>query len=310
VKHRVGIVSNPKSRANRGGIDAFFRRAEKLGVHATPRTEHELAEVLQHFAREGVDLLVVNGGDGTLREVLTALPGAYGDSPPEIALLSAGKINLAARNVGSPGHGPAALELLLSAAEEGRLRRSERPVLEVSWPGEPERGKVRGFLFGAGAFAEGNRMAEAHVHRSGIHGAAAVAVTTALMLLNTHAMRAGVKMRVSPDGGALRGEQQFLMLATTLDRLVLRLWPFWGEGDSPIRWFAAPAHPKRLLAALYAVARRRAGGWMEDAGYRSGRAGQIHLALDAPFVIDGERFWPGRQGILLSAPDRITFVAP
>jgi hypothetical protein len=312
---RVGIISNPLSRANRAGLEGLAARAAPRHLHAAPRSHEELEETLGAFAREGVELLVVNGGDGTLREVLTALPRAFGATPPEIALLAAGKINLAARDVGSAGRGPDALDRLLRAAEDGTLRRAERPVIEIGWPGEPER-RVRGFLFGAGAFAEGNRIAEAHVHRRGIHDAAAVAVTTALMLARScfsgfgREVMADAPMRVAPDGQALAGERQFLMLATTLNRLVLGLWPFWGEGMGAIRWLTAAAPPKRLGAALWAVARRRPGGWMEQAGYSSGRAAQIHVELDRPFVLDGESFAPGKEGILLSAPDRIAFVAP
>ncbi len=312
---RVGVISNPLSRANRMGVEAVAARAARLR-HAAPGSREQLDEALRSFALDGVDLLVVNGGDGTLREVLTALPRAYGAAPPEIALLSAGKINLAARDVGSTGHGPDALDRLMEAVEAGVLRRSVRPVIQIGWPGEPGR-IVRGLLFGAGAFAEGNRLAEAHVHRRGIHDAAAVAVTTAVLLARAYlgrsgsALRTGAQMEIAPDGEALAPKRQLLMLATTLDRLLLGLWPFWGEGGpGAIRWMTAPAPPRRLAAAFLAVARRRAGGWMEQAGYSSGRAAQIHVALDRPFVLDGETFSAGPDGILLSAPDRIAFVAP
>ncbi|MCW0210947.1 MAG: diacylglycerol kinase family protein [Achromobacter sp.] len=312
---RVGLIVNPRSRHNRSGD--FRRRAAAFAdlPQAEPRTTTELTEVLTDFRRRGVRVVAVSGGDGTLREVLTALPAAYGGEAPDIALLPAGKTDLAARVVGRAGQGAAGLRRLLDAARRGALTRVEWPVLEIAWRDAPER-RVRGFLFGAAGFTTGTRIANSHVHRAGFYNATAVALSIAATAAATlfgsrrHALLEGEEMIVGVDGAPRRGGRHFLTMATTLDRLVLGLTPFWGEGDKPVRWLDVPAKPPRLMAALLPTLRGRPRPWMIDAGYASGRADEMVVETAQPFVVDGELFEPGARGIRLSARQRVGFVTP
>ncbi|MBB5694073.1 diacylglycerol kinase family protein [Muricoccus pecuniae] len=310
---RIGVISNPRSRALREGRFALGAAAASM-PRAAPESREALVEALAGFAAEEVDLVAVQGGDGTLREVLTALPAAYGERPPAIAVLATGKTNLAARVLGSAGPGEAALARLRDAALRGSLRRRLLPVLEVARPGT-EAAPLRGLLFGAGAFTEAKLLAERSLHRRGVHDRLAVLLAlggTALRSLGGrgHPLREGAPMGISADGAAMREGRRFLLLATPLDRLMLGLWPFWGEGEGPLRWLEVDAPPSRLPAALLAAFRGRPWRWMPGAGYRSGRAERIALRLEAPFVLDGEVFKPGPEGLLLSAPGRVAFVAP
>lgn len=316
---RVGVIVNPFSRHNRAGgfhpAAAGFRDLP----HARPATPAELRDTLAEFRRCEVRVVAISGGDGTLREVLTALPLAYGGEEPDIALLPAGKINLAARVVSHAGvrfgDGPTALRRLLDAARGRTLARVEWPVLEIGWRDEPER-RLRGFLFGAAGFAAGTRLAYSHVHRAGVNDAAAVALSIAATTASTlfgrqgRALLAGEEMSVAVDGGAVGGGRRFLTLATTFDRLVLGLTPFWEAGEGAIRWLDIAAPPRRLAAALLPVLRGRPRPWMPAAGYASGRARELDIGLAHPFVVDGELFEPGPGGIRLSADRRVGFVQP
>jgi hypothetical protein len=311
---RLGIISNPLSRAGRTDRASFGAAAAGL-PHAEPASRVELRGALRDFAARDVDLLAVQGGDGTLRELLTALPIAGFEHPPAITMLSAGKTNLAARVMGSAGMGEAGLRRLLDAAERGTLQRRALPVLEVSRPGLADEPPLRGVLLGAAAFTEGNRLAEARLHRRGVHDAAAVALALAGIALKAgldrgHALRAGVPMTVAPDDHPTREGRRFLLLATTLDRLMLGLRPFWGEGRGAVRWLDVLAPPRRLAAAFWAGARGRPRPWMRSAGYHSGRSERLRVAMHNPFVLDGEVFEPGPEGLLLSASDRVAFVSP
>ena len=317
MTRRPGIISNPLSRAGRDTRAGFGTAAGGL-PRAEPASRDELRDALRNFAAREVDLLAVQGGDGTLREVLTALPSAgFDGNPPEIAVLAAGKTNLAARVLGSAGMGEAALRRLLDAAGRGMLKRRPLPVLEVSRPGldEDDAPPLRGVLFGAAAFTEGKKLADSRLHRRGVHDGAAVALAFAGIALRAgldrgHALRAGVPMAVAPDDRPAREGRRFLLLATTLDRLMLGLRPFWGDGRGAVRWLDVLAPPRRLAAALWAGARGRPRPWMQAAGYCSGRAERLRVGLDGPFVLDGEVFEPGPQGLLLSAPAQVTFVSP
>jgi len=313
---RVGLIINPYSRHNRAGA---FRRAVMAEGDALPwaepRTTDDLAEALAAFRRQGVRVVAVSGGDGTLREVLTALPAAYGDDTPDIALMPAGKTNLAARVVGSTRRDLRGLRRLGDAARDGTLTRTTWPLLEVTWANQPER-CLRGFLFGTGAFTEGTRIAARHIQGAGVHNALSVALSIAatagatLFGRRRRALLAGMDMRVTVDDTPARAGRHFVTLATTLDRLVLGLTPFWGDGPRPLRWLDVPAPPARLLAALIPTLRGRPRPWMLGAGYASGRADRLHLETGQPFVVDGEVFEPGPGGIVVSTTSPVGFVAP
>ena len=283
-------------------------------VFAEPDSPAALLEALRHFADSRVELVVISGGDGTLRDVLTALPSAYPDGLPDLALLAAGNTNLAARALGIAGSGPKGLQRLLDAARQGRLRRTPCRFLEVSWVGQPERNPVRGFFFGAAAFADGKRLADAEIHSRNFHKGLAVGLAATTMVLrilfgDVGGLRGGTPMRIGVDGGTPHEGRRFLLLATTLDRLMLGIWPFWGKGAGAIKWLDIEAPPRQLMAALLAMAAGRAWPWMAGKGYRSGRAGQLRILLEQPFVLDGEFFDTGHDGILLTSPGSVTMVS-
>jgi hypothetical protein len=308
---RIGIIVNRRSHAgerSRAGLDAMQASDPDLSV-AAPCDRAALQEALRRFAAEGVGLLVVSGGDGTVRDVLSALSDAYPGTWPDLAILPAGNTNLAARALGSAGTGAGALARLLAAARSGRLRYRSCPVLQVSWIGQPERPVLRGFLLGAAAMVDAKRLADAEVHRRGLHRGLAVLTTIALTAVRALAgkgrLRGGTTMRIGLDDGPPVEGNRFLLLATTLDRLLFGLWPFWGKGTGAIHLLDIDAPARRLMAALFAVWLWRPRPWMLQEGYRSARAGRIRLQLEQPFVLDGDQFDPGPDGVLLSAPASI-----
>ena len=65
----VGIVRNPRSHRNKGHASELADCANIL--IETPRSHAALRETLAGFAERGIDYLAVDGGDGTVRDVLT-----------------------------------------------------------------------------------------------------------------------------------------------------------------------------------------------------------------------------------------------
>ncbi|RKJ98015.1 diacylglycerol kinase family protein, partial [Teichococcus wenyumeiae] len=116
---RIGIISNPRSSSHRAGQAGLAEAAARL-PHAAPESREALRAALAGFAADGVEVLAVHGGDGTLREVLSALPQAWAGPMPAIAPLPAGRTNLAAHTLGYPAAGrredPTDLRRLLAAA--------------------------------------------------------------------------------------------------------------------------------------------------------------------------------------------------
>lgn len=313
---RTGLVRNPLSRRNRKSGAAADLAGEDVLV-AAPDSIEGLTEALADFARREVGLVIVDGGDGTVREVLTALPRAYGDALPRLAVLSSGTTNLIAADVGAGRADPGTIRNLAEAMRTGGADAlvQRRSTLQVSWP-EDDHPPVHGMFLGAAAFTRATDISVRLVRQGKVDESAGIAATLMSALAQTFAgperklWMEGNAIAVAADGAPGPSGRRFVFLASTLEKLVLGLWPFWGEGQG-VRYLDVVAPPKRLVAALPAVMRGKPRPWMEPAGYRSGSACRIELTLRDPFVVDGEVFEPGPSGRVLLTPGMaVEFVVP
>jgi hypothetical protein len=299
---RVGVVTNPGSRRNRtrlGGIRSVLERYPET-LHAEAVAIGDLEGILCEFARREVDLVVVNGGDGTVHATLTELcNGAAYRELPAIAVLATGMTNLIALDVGLAGRPEAALARLLDQVGSGaELTKLRRPLLSLSTGGN--RPPLHGMFFGTAAFHQAVRMARNEVHPTGARGSLAFAMSLALAIWRSLVGRGdrqgpmfqGQDMTVELDGVRQSNERYFLVLATTLRRLIFGLMPFWGDGAGQIRYTSIAFPPVRLARALLPVLRGRPRPWMAERGYLSRAVDAIAIATRDPLVIDGEFVQP------------------
>lgn len=141
---RVGVIYNPRSHRNQG---ADFDCGISPHVHiAQPGDRSQLPSALAELAEREIDLLVINGGDGTVRDVLTCGAGIFGDHWPAIAVLPKGKTNALTVDLGVPTDWT--LQNAIDAMEQGN-RITRRPI-EVSQVGDDADSRVLGFILGAG----------------------------------------------------------------------------------------------------------------------------------------------------------------
>jgi hypothetical protein len=306
---KLGLVRNPRSLRNRDNRDGFRRRAsDALGdLFAEADAPEDLVPILAEFARREVGLLAIDGGDGTVHRVLTALPAAFGENLPQIAIIPSGNTNLIASDIGCRKYGTKTLMQLVDVAaglEPARQLR-KRATIDVHWL-DNAHPPARGMFLGAAAFTRGIDFAHGRRYVKTVTHHAAVAGAIFASLAKAYAGRAewfaGDAMTIAPvvEGTPRsngRANNRFLFLATTLHKLGFGLWPFWGALDAPIRYLDIDAHPRHVLRALLAVLRGRAPDWLRESGeYHSGSADTIGLELRHRFVLDGETFEPGPSG--------------
>jgi len=259
--------------------------------------------------------VVVDGGDGTVRDVLTELPVAFGPALPALALIPSGKTNLIARDVGALScKGDGVDRLRAAIAGTRQLRCTLRPALQVSGlqTGEPT---LCGMLFGAAAFTRATALANESLHPRGIHHSAAVALAIASFIARAtlgaerRRLMAGEPMEIGIDGEPpLRGPR-FLVMVTPLERLMLGLWPFAERGHGPLHWLGLKAPPNRLAGVIMHALRGKAPPWLAEAGHASGRANEVTLRLESSFILDGEIFQPGPEGVRLTPTPPIRFLS-
>lgn len=310
---RVGVVSNPGSRRNRAGLGAMrallARYPETL--HAEVEQIRHLEGVLQDLARREVELLVINGGDGTVHAILTGLynGGAF-ERMPALSVLATGMTNLIAQDVGLVGRPEPALARLLDRLVGGdEIPRISRRLLSLSIGDRPP---LHGMFFGTAGFHQAVQMARKEVHPTGARGSLAFAMSLSLAIWRALTGRAskqgplfqGQDMTIDLDGVRQSGERYFLVLATTLRRLMLGLMPFWGDGSGPIRYTSVAFPPVRLGRALLPVLRGRPRPWMTERGYVSRMVDDITITTDEPLVIDGEFVSPEPNAPVLLRSDR------
>lgn len=303
---RVGIVCNPRAHLNRGAeYEAGVPGAGSVLV-AAPRTRAALADKLAEFAARGVDLLVIDGGDGTVRDVLSCAGDAWTGHWPQIVVIPSGKTNALALDLGLPQGWT--LEDALAALDRGRTVR-RRPV-EITR--EEDSARLRGFLFGAGAFVGATELAQ-HTHRAGAFNGVAVGLALGWAVLQTmfgpetRGWRAGTPMRLGLAGQDSESRARYLLLASTLDRLPLGVKPF-GPARRGLKLLAIDAPPRRILAATPAILAGADAPWLEAAGYHRLETTGFDVTLDQGFILDGEHYPGGALSVRLGPP--LSFVVP
>jgi diacylglycerol kinase family enzyme len=149
----IGIVNNPRSRRNLRLPDTgerLRRLVDGEGEVLDAATHEELAHALDTFDARGVDVLGINGGDGTGHVVLTALARRSGDRPlPAVLLLRGGAMNTVAHGHRLRGTPESIVQRHLERRRAGiPPRLVARDLLRVDAPGAPP---SYGFIFGTGA---------------------------------------------------------------------------------------------------------------------------------------------------------------
>jgi diacylglycerol kinase family enzyme len=148
----IGIVNNPRSRRNLRRPETARRLRELLGSDGEvvdASTPDELERALERFRAARIDVLGVNGGDGTGHVVLSALARSAPEPLPRFLPLRGGAMNTVARAHGIRGSPERTLWDVVTRRRAGMpLRVVERDLLRVEADGREPR---HGFLFGTGA---------------------------------------------------------------------------------------------------------------------------------------------------------------
>jgi hypothetical protein len=300
-KGRVAVLFSESAHHNkRMSYDGFVSQS----WDAAPRTKTELNGALATFARENIDTIVIDGGDGTVRDVLSLAKLHFGDAMPRFAIIPSGKTNAIATDLGIHGSWTAknALPVL------GSWRTVCRNPVEVRYGDETEP-RLRGFIFGTSAFVSATRLAQA-VHRAGAYNGLAVGLTLlgtlgrALFNWKNSDWRRGEAVTLELDGRIVHREA-FVLLASTLERMPLGLRPF-GRVRSGLKLLSVDAQPRMIL--LCALAAGLQYKWLSRLGCSRTDQSGFRLRLNGDFVLDGELFRGGDLSIAMGEP--IEFLVP
>lgn len=301
---RVGVLHNPLSGKNRkrGLRKVYTTLANHPQVPSYEvRTPVEVTVALAELARRAVNVVVINGGDGTVQMVLTAL---FRDRPfrelPRLAVLAGGTTNMTAGDAGISGSPARDLQRLLDRLATGIEENAgvRRPLLEVSFA---TAGSTQyGFFFSAGALQRLTRRRWAErsttrirALRGGLGTALFVGKMVTKLLLRRPQPGPSPLIQVRLDGHVCRIDERSLLFVTTLERMALGLRPFWGTEPAPLHFTAITLPPRYLLRAAPALLRGRTNRYLRpEFGYLSHNASEIRWWCDDGFLLDGQPFEP------------------
>jgi diacylglycerol kinase family enzyme len=308
----VGVIRNLRSHRKDGDLPDWTGRATLLVE--TPRKRTELIEILSRFAERRVDYIVIAGGDGTVRDVLTCGAGIFGDSWPPLVVLPNGKTNALAVDLRVPAKW--ALREALEALRSGRI--VHRRALVVAQRDNPD-ARVQGFVFGAGAYTASIGLGQ-QAHDKGAFQNLGVGITVVWSLLQAlfggprNLWRRGTPMRLAdarggeiPHSGVGPVDERYLVFASTLDRFPAGLRPF-AEAAGPLRVAVLDNSSRGLLLRLPLIFRGKVSERMRRLGYNVVTDESLEIDLSGRFILDGEAFPAGRYH--LSLGPKLRFVVP
>ena len=313
VSPALGVLWNPAAGGNRRRQGLFQRVIQSLPVqaHRQAVTPDEVASALAALANEGIDTLLISGGDGTIQAAMTCLFEQRPFPPlPDVILLPSGTTNMDAQDLGLPGNPARALKRLRRAGGDhlkGLIVR-ERPILRIA------HGTHRhyGLFFGTGLIAEAVDYFQHRIRRWSFLGEAGSLLASLRTLASLVIKRRDpIPMTLTWDSDPPREGGWALVLMTSLERVLFRTRPYHDSGSGSGHMTAARYPLRRSLWAL--IRRGTAGQEAERQGLCSGRIDALTLTLDGDYVVDGETY-PARKSDgpinVTIAEERIRFLVP
>ncbi len=284
--------------------------------HLETENYQHVPEALAELKHKGMDILAVNGGDGTLQHTLTSLLKDEGQSsPPLIAPLCGGRTNMNALVLGSQRDPVAALSTLLTAAQNGSMKERvvNQSVLRVDLSGNEE--VQYGMCLGVGVLHRAIDLKHQLLPQRRLQGLPGAALFVGSMLArvifgSNTGMLTPDRMTITLDQDRQAPQDYLLVLLSSLHRLLFNLQPFWGKEDAPIRFTSILPDVRRTPVRVFRILRGQPPvAQAERFGYVSRNVHAVEFQLDCGLILDGELFAPipGRT-VRVTADQRLQFV--
>lgn len=302
---RISVLSNATSGNNRKALALLTARlaAYSQVTHHVTHSPEEACALMPALRDTAPDVVVINGGDGTIAATLGLMLGRWhAETLPLVILLPGGTANMTAGDIGLASSPARALARLCRWLDEGAplvgAEIRSRYIMRVTGAAD---GAVRhGMFLGTGAIMQATRFAHDKVHSRGLSGE----LSLGLILIRTlwglirqdpgfyQSTKVGLALQGSATAAITRDEAPMLILvASTLDRLFLGMRPFWARESGHIGLTTIQGGAARFGRTILSVLRGRFNRHATpNNGYESFRANRIEMRVDGELNLDGELF--------------------
>ncbi len=309
----IGIITNPHSRRNRRHPEQMRRLAYVLGSSDTYELTNkveDVASVARQFKKSGIEILALNGGDGTNHVTLSTFIEVYGDEPlPRVTFLRGGTMNTISNGIGIEGTPSRLLANLVDKYYTGQsFETTERDMLRIVG----EEHTKYGFIFGNGLVSNFLEMYYGADDPSPV--SAAILLGKALVTMPFGGKLASeivkpFRARALFDDGEEWEEREYTsLLAATIDQIGLGFRPFVRCEERPHSFhvLGLMTRPMALAAELPKI---RLGQHMDPDKAKSKVASRVEIYSAEPFIytIDGDMH-RAEESVTLEAGPRLEII--
>ena len=244
----------------------------------------DVDKLVQDALSAKAEHIVIEGGDGTVQGILTEfLRHEKARNLPIFTLVPGGNTNQVARNVGLSAATPQAVAKALSA--DNTISRA--PLLRIT---DKDQRKYYGFLFSSGALPQVTDYTRDKLHDRGLGGSLAVIGGILKGTAGTGGITEPTTIELDIDADSIekiRGTH-LGTIVTTLPGLMLKLDPFWGEGDRPLRVTYVAGEYQKLAQHVASLWLGKKNKDRSQDGLYSWTADSLKYRYKGPCVLDGE----------------------
>ena len=305
----IGIITNPHSKLNKRKPETPKLLGYILGEHGrleVTQSLEDLQKVAERFRDSKIDILAINGGDGTISRTLTAFIKAYGDQPlPKVALLRGGTINVLASNLKIRGTSPKILYRLCEAySSDEPLDTKSLATLEV--------GGHYGFLFADGVAC--NFLEEFYKNKTGKIGVCWLVTKLVFSTLFKgklfQRLLRNQRLIVKPSNSQPRTSMSCTIMAATIERMPFgfKLFPDAFKYQSKMHYFDIFVDPAKVLLRLPWLLLQNKSGNYRDKVSDCCETLTIKSISSYTYSLDGELHQSNQESITLTVGPRVEFI--
>ena len=313
---RVILLSNSLSTYNKKRLPEIFEVAARYPFveHLEGNSLERLYKQLKTFRGQKLDLLILNGGDGTIHSALTfVMNNRIFPALPKIAILGGGMTNMIAKNMKTGGHAADELEGLLDCYAKGEIDRhiAEHSLVRIDFSDQKQ--PQFGMFYSSASMPHIINFCVDRVYRWGIKGKTAqlislVAFVSSFLFGRYRQGRLGYAPELDiilDEGNKLSGHFTFVA-TTTLGHLIFNGRAHQQPGTLPF----LTLRPKLwgiVLAFFHGVR-----GTIHRAKTKAitlDYAKKVTIRGANSFMLDGEIYDVKGKSITLSSTEALKFVS-
>lgn len=316
----VTAISNPLSGKNKNnGYQVFSQQLDQYPEikHISASTPEGISQAISDCESRQDKVIIVNGGDGTLQCVLTDLKKEkFQHYQPELLLLGSGTTSMTYGDVGCNKPLNVILKSLRAYGEgkKNTFNKSPREVLRMAI--DDTRQVCCGMFFGAGTIYDGILYCRKSIHSKGLRGELGASLGMFRFLfdwLTVKRLTKSVSANICVDSNRRDNGEFNVIVATTLNRLLAGVFPFWSKCLQPNQFVITLVKhdpPRPVINFLRILRGHAPKSNSRESHYQSYAPYQVELDIEGGFTLDGELFGePGKiSKVHMDSAGKVTFL--